>query len=125
MGLRQHPQCAEDAWHDASVEQAFGSSADWRVGSLRSQGPVVSAAAQVFTAVKPHRPTPLVTSPTKSLRNYASTAPMRSRIVRKSRPEPGSVHDVERVAQGLIESGSGDLVEVADWFVVEIVEWDR
>jgi hypothetical protein len=36
-----------------------------------------------------------------------------------------SVHDVERVAQGLVESSSGDLVEVTDWFVVEVVASDR
>ena len=35
-------------------------------------------------------------------------------------PELRSVHDVECVAEGLIESSSGDLVEVADRFVIEI-----
>lgn len=37
----------------------------------------------------------------------------------------GSVHDVERVAQGLIESGPRDFVEMADGLGVEIVEPDR
>ncbi len=36
----------------------------------------------------------------------------------------GSVQDVQRVTQGLIESSSGDLIEVADRLVVEVVEWD-
>lgn len=40
------------------------------------------------------------------------------------RPQPGSVHDVQRVAQGLIESSSGDLIEAANRFVVEVVERD-
>ena len=35
-------------------------------------------------------------------------------------PELRSVHDVECVAEGLIGSSSGDLVEVADRFVIEI-----
>ena len=43
---------------------------------------------------------------------------------RESRPQPGSVHDVQRVAQGLIESSSRDFIEVANRFVVEVVERD-
>lgn len=35
----------------------------------------------------------------------------------------GLIHDVERVAQGLIESSPGDLVELTDGFVIEIDEW--
>jgi len=37
----------------------------------------------------------------------------------------GSVHDVERVAQRLVESCTSDLVEVANRFVVQVVERDR
>jgi hypothetical protein len=43
---------------------------------------------------------------------------------RNPSPQPGSIRDVQRVAQGLIESSSGGLVEVADRFVVEVVERD-
>lgn len=41
-----------------------------------------------------------------------------------ARAQPGSVHDVQRIAQGLIESSSGDLVELTDRFVIEVDEWD-
>ena len=36
-----------------------------------------------------------------------------------------SVHDVEGVAQGLIQSSSRVLVELTDGFAIEVVEWDR
>ncbi len=35
-----------------------------------------------------------------------------------------SVDDVECVVQGLVESRTGGLVEVADWFIVEVVDRD-
>ncbi len=39
--------------------------------------------------------------------------------------EGSSVHDVERVSQGLIESSSRGFVKVPNRFAVEIVDWDR
>ena len=57
-----------------------------------------------------------------------STRPRSARLRCGNRSEtatqPGSVHDVQRIPQGLINSRSRELVEVADWFVVEVVDRD-
>ena len=55
----------------------------------------------------------------RTIGTYAPVDPLGNR-----RLYAGSVHDVERVAQSLIESSSGDLVELTDRFVIEVAEWD-
>lgn len=88
--------------------QTFGSGVDVGAGGLR-------------LAVTGHEPVPLVLGELAA-DDLAGTLDPSLRV---DGCRCSSVHDVEGVTQGVIQSSSRDLVQVTDGFVIEVVEWDR